>query len=167
LFDAFRKYFGWKKQEVKDDIAIDVSPSLPALGVDIGLPPKAPVLLRPQVPSESYIDNILNKTRNDVKCIDNTERGFMAEKFLVLIDTTGRPEVKDRGLKGGLKNFYFILANDENQARQMVLSTFARAPGVLAQLQNSIKVIPLNKIAPHVNEKSAIWSYIPLRKESK
>ncbi len=164
MFDAFRKYFGWKKQEIEKEC--NNSPEIPDLGVDLGLP-KAPAMTRPQIPSESYIDNILNKTKNDIKYTDNTRSEFMAEKFLVLIDTTGRPEVKDKGLKGGLKNFYFILANDADQARQMVLSTFARAPGVISQLQNSVKVIPLEKIAPHVNEKSAIWSYIPLRKESK
>lgn len=165
MFGAFKKYFGWKKQEVEEQVVTPKDPQLPDLGVDIGLPKKPTVITRPQTPSESYIDNILNKPKDDVKYIDNTERGFMAEKFLVLIDTTGRPEVKDRGLKGGLKNFYFILANDADQAKQMVLSTFARSPGILMQLQNSIKVIPLNKISPHVNEKSAIWSYISLRKD--
>lgn len=140
---------------------------IPELGVDVDVPSKNTILLRSDTPSEAYIDNILNKQKNDVKYINNTERGFMSEKFLVILDTTGRPEVKDRGLKGGLKNFYFILANDEAQARQMVLSTFSRAPSIMAQIQNSIRVIPLDKIAPHVNEKAVVWSYIPLRKESK
>jgi hypothetical protein len=48
-----------------------------------------------------------------------------------------------------------------------VLSTFARTPHIVQQIQYSLSVTPLGRIAPHVNEQTPVWSYIPLRKGSK
>jgi len=164
LFDSFKKFLGWKKPKEEETLP---EPEIPDLGVDIGLPKKAQAIPLPVIADDSYTNNLLNKSKNSIKYTNNTERGLMAEKFLVVLDTSNRPEVTDRGLKGGLKNFYFIAAANPDQAKQIVLSTFARTPHIVQQIQYSLTVTPLSRIAPHVNEQTPVWSYIPLRKGSK
>ena len=127
MFDAFRKFIGWKKQEEVEKVPSPVQ-DIPELGVDLGLPKKPKPIPVPTVPDDAYTNILLNKPKNSIKYKDNTERGFMAEKLLVVLGTSNRTEVTDRGLKGGLKNFYFVAAANPDQAKQIVLSTFARAP---------------------------------------
>jgi hypothetical protein len=99
----------------------------------------------------------------NVKTLYNNQQGVipMAERYLVVLDTTNRPEVKDRGLQGGLKNFYFVFATTADQAREIVLRSFARSPAILNQIQYSLTVTPISKIIPLMNEKNFFWSYIP------
>lgn len=79
--------------------------------------------------------------------------------YLVVLDTQNRPEVKDRGLQGGLKNFYLVRATTERQAQEKVLATF-RNPHVISQIQYSIKATPLKKIVDTI-EDGMLWSYVP------
>ena len=137
---------------------------LPDLGIDLGN--SAPVPLPSHVPTidTSYTNILLNKQENTVKYNNTTERRYMSEKYLVVLDTSNRPEVTDRGLKGGLKNFYMVFAATADQAREIVIRTFARNPDIMKQIQYSLSVTPLGKVIPHVSEQTPIWSYIPLRK---
>lgn len=91
----------------------------------------------------------------------------MGERYLVVLDTTNRPEVKDRGLQGGLKNFYFVYATTKDQAREIVLRSFARSPQILHQIQYSLTVTPLSSIIPLMNEQNYFWSYIPINRGQK
>jgi hypothetical protein len=88
----------------------------------------------------------------------------MAERFLVVLDTTNRPEVTDRGLQGGLKNIYFVYAQTVEDARNLVATTFRHRPDILDQIKWSMTATPLSRIAPHITEQNPAWSYIPFQK---
>jgi hypothetical protein len=88
----------------------------------------------------------------------------MAERFLVVLDTTNRPEVTDRALQGGLKNIYFVYAQTMEDARNLVATTFRHRPDILDQIKWSMTATPLSRIAPHITEQNPAWSYIPFQK---
>lgn len=83
----------------------------------------------------------------------------MAEIFLVVIDTNGRPEAKN--FQPGIQNFYFIHANDENEAKNIVLSTFRSRPHLVAQLQFAVKATRLTSVIKTVGQGSNFWTYVP------
>jgi hypothetical protein len=83
----------------------------------------------------------------------------MAEIFLVVIDTTGRVEAKN--FQPGIQNFYFIYANDEQTAKQIVLYTFRQRPGMMDQLSNATKATRLSSIVKTVGQGSNFWTYVP------
>ena len=161
MFNAIKRFIGWKKhiEEVEPPKHV-----IPDLGVSVSGPTVTPIARPPTMVDSTYVNNILKNSNNSVQYNQHQERGFMAEKYLVVLDTTNRPEVTDRGLKGGLKNFYFIAATNPDQAKQIVLSTFAKNPAIMQQIQYSLSVTPLGRISPHINENTPIWSYVPIRK---
>lgn len=106
--------------------------------------------------------NIDIKVLYDIINKGNLKKGVHnMNKYLVVLDTTNRPEVKDRGLSGGLKNFYFVYAEDINQAKIRVLSTFAKAPHIVEQIQYSLTVTPIDDILNTLSSNMPLWSYIP------
>ncbi len=125
----------------------------------VNAPPSGPKPDNPPPPQRPISNEVIQKP------VYNKQEGVlpMAEKYLVVLDTTNRPEVKDRGLQGGLKNFYFVYATTPDQAREIVLRSFARSPQILNQIQYSITVTPLTKIIPLMDEKNFFWSYIPFK----
>lgn len=157
FFSSLKKFFTTEKVE-----AVKEQPSVEHL-VGIRYEKSQP---KPTI----TIDSILSKTpkveENKQKPVYNNEQGEipMGERYLVVLDTTNRPEVKDRGLQGGLKNFYFIYATTKDQAREIVLRSFARSPQILQQIQYSLTVTPLSSIIPIMNEQNYFWSYIPLNR---
>lgn len=94
------------------------------------------------------------------------ENDYM-RKYLVVLDTTNRPEVKDKGLAGGLKNFYFVFAQDINEAKVKVLSTFARTPHIVEQIQYSLSVTPIEDILNVLGPELQLWSYIPFSRSQR
>lgn len=160
FFGSLKNFFTTKEKEVVQEItSIDT-----IVGVKIGNPQTKPIVT---------IQSITQEPKKDVvekpKPAYNNEQGVshMAERYLVVLDTTNRPEVKDRGLQGGLKNFYFVYATQPDQAREIVLRSFARTPQVLHQIQYSLTVTPMSKIIPLMNEQNYFWSYIPLNKSQR
>lgn len=118
-----------------------------------------------KIQEESIKETELPKSKNIKEEIKkNINRGDEMAKYLVVLDTANRPEVKDRGLQGGLKNFYFVNAATETQAKEFVMSTFAHNPTALSQLQYSFTVTDLKKIVNNVNQQMPIWSYIPIQR---
>jgi hypothetical protein len=87
----------------------------------------------------------------------------MAEIFLVVIDTTGRMESKN--FQPGIQNFYFIYANDEQTAKQIVLYTFRQRPGMMDQLSNATKATRLSSICKTVGQGANFWTYIPFGRQ--
>lgn len=160
FFGSLKNFFTTKEKEVvQETTSIDT-----IVGVKVGTSPAKPVVT---------IQSITQEPKKDVvekpKPVYNNEQGVlpMAERYLVVLDTTNRPEVKDRGLQGGLKNFYFVYATQPDQAREMVLRSFARSPEILHQIQYSLTVTPMSKIIPLMNEQNYFWSYIPLNKSQR
>lgn len=158
LFNLFKKYFSSKNEKKPDKVDTNSIDSL------IGISYKHPVK-EPTITLKSISDNKKEEIDKQ-KLLYNKKQGeeYMGEKYLVVLDTTNRPEVKDRGLQGGLKNFYFIYATTPDQAREIVLRSFARTPQILNQIQYSITITPLTKIVPLMDENNYFWSYIPLNK---
>lgn len=157
LLDSVKKFFTTKQETPKQPEPQSVE-SL--IGVRFGAPQAKPVVT---------IQNIVKLPVETNKIIEkpvynNNQGESMGEKYLVVLDTSNRPEVKDRGLQGGLKNFYFVYATTVDQAREYVLRSFARTPNILSQIQYSLTVTPLSRIAPHINEQNPFWSYIPFNK---
>lgn len=112
----------------------------------------------------NYLNDKISENERifEVQKKDDTElKGEYMNKYLVVLDTTNRPEVVDRGLAGGLKNFYFVFASDPNKAREIVLSTFARHPHIVQQIQYSLKVTNINDILNILGQELPLWSYIP------
>jgi hypothetical protein len=158
VFGSLKKFFSVKpkkQEESIDDTSID---SL------IGIRHNKPVS-DPPLTMKSIVET-KKEISNKEKPVYNNEQGVlsMSERYLVVLDTTNRPEVKDRGLQGGLKNFYFVYAVTPDQAREIVLRSFARTPAVLNQIQYSLTVTPLKSIIPLMDERNYFWSYIPLNK---
>jgi hypothetical protein len=83
----------------------------------------------------------------------------MAEIYLVVIDTTGRVEAKN--FPPAIQNFYFIFAQDEEQAKGIVLHTFRSRPALVAQLQYSVKATKLAAITRGIGPGSNFWTYVP------
>jgi hypothetical protein len=158
LLGSFKKFFTPKQEAPKQPEPQSVEN---LIGVRFGAPQAKPVvtiqnMATPPVETNKIIEKPVYNNIN--------QGDFMGEKYLVVLDTTNRPEVKDRGLQGGLKNFYFVCATTPDQAREYVLRTFARSPQILQQVQYSLTVTPLSRIAPHINEQNPFWSYIPFNK---
>lgn len=101
------------------------------------------------------------KNKNEEIIYQNKKEYSFMEVYLVVLDTKNRPEVKDHGLKGGLKNFYFVYAKSQIEAIEKVLSTFARFPHIVEQIQYSLKATPMKNILNTIGEKLPLWSYIP------
>jgi hypothetical protein len=118
-----------------------------------------------RIPEEQEEDDLENLA-DRVKDIMQEVRigGDNMPVYLATLDTTNRPEVKDRGLQGGLKNFYFVRAASAEKAREMVLGTFAHRPQILGQIQYSVTITELKKIVDVVTNQYPMWSYVPIRK---
>lgn len=110
---------------------------------------KIPQQIKKQVVKTKKHD-IIQTTQKDIN---------MAEIFLVVIDTTGRVEAKN--FQPGVQNFYFIYANDEDNAKQIVLSTFRKKPHIVSQLQFAVKATRLSSIIKTVGQGSNFWTYVP------
>ena len=157
FFGALGKLFSPKEETVESN-----QPSVESLvGIRFDKPSPPPV-----VTLQSIVKSPENINNDKPKTVYNKEQGElpMAERYLVVLDTTNRPEVVDRGLQGGLKNFYFVYATTADQAREMVLRSFARSPHILQQIQYSLSVTPVSKIIPLMNEQNYFWSYIPINR---
>ena len=152
IFDFFKVLFTGKQKE-----PVEVQPE-PIEPVDTGtleatlqdIPMQPPVVVPKKPPVKNKKAAIMDTTPKEPT---------MAEIFFVVIDTTGRVEAK--AFKPGLQNVYFIFANDEENAKQIVLSTFRRRPDLMSQLQFSIKATRLSAIVKTVRPGANFWTYIP------
>lgn len=149
-----KKIFSFFKKEQKKDFSLDIGITK-ALTVH-------------QQPNNDY-NNINIKVLLDIINKENIvqKRIHYMRKYLVVLDTTNRPEVKDRGLAGGLKNFYFVYAEDVNQAKVRVLATFARMPHIVEQIQYSLSVTPIDDILNTLSPNLPLWSYIPFSRSQR
>ena len=157
FFSSLKKFFMSEKVEaVKEQPSVE---HLVGIRYDKPLPP-------PTVTLQSILETKEKTEEDKQKTVYNKSQGElpMGERYLVVLDTTNRPEVKDRGLQGGLKNFYFVYATTKDQAREIVLRSFARSPQILQQIQYSFTVTPLSSIVPLMNEQNYFWSYIPINR---
>jgi hypothetical protein len=125
-------------------------------------------------PKQTYnIDEVIEqkpKLNNQIKLKENIiskpsiihkhKEQAMAEIFLVVIDTTGRVEAKN--FQPGIQNFYFVYAENEQNAKDIVLSTFIKRPGLVGQLQYSTKATPLSIIIKNIGKGSNFWTYVPM-----
>lgn len=84
----------------------------------------------------------------------------MSNRYLVVIDTTGRSNAK--AFSKGIQNFYFVYAADGETARQMVLASFRSRPELLAQLVPCVKATPIDQILRLLNDRENSWSYVPM-----
>jgi len=84
----------------------------------------------------------------------------MSKKFLVIIDTTNRPSAK--GFSKGIQNIYFVYANDDIMAKNMVLQTFRARPELLRQLEPCVRATNVDDILKHLSQRENSWSYIPI-----
>lgn len=84
----------------------------------------------------------------------------MSNRYLVVIDTTGRQNAK--AFSKGIQNFYFVYAADGETARQMVLASFRSRPELLAQLVPCVKATPIDQILRLLNDRENSWSYVPM-----
>ena len=158
MFGSLKKFFSAKPKKTEE--SVDTTDIDALIGIRHNQPVTNPTL------TLKAIENNKKEVSNKEKPVYNNEQGVlsMSERYLVVLDTTNRPEVKDRGLQGGLKNFYFIFATTPDQAREIVLRSFARTPQILNQIQYSLTVTPLKSIIPLMDERNYFWSYIPLNK---
>jgi hypothetical protein len=83
----------------------------------------------------------------------------MSEIFLVVIDTTGRPEAK--GMTKGIQNFYFVYAADESAAKNLVFYTFRNNRAFMAQIETSVRATKLSAIVGGMNQQFNFWSFVP------
>ena len=115
-----------------------------------------------------YIPKV-NKEHKKVKekVIINKEQPIkethMAEVFLVVVDTTNRPEAKN--FAQGIQNFYFVYANDEELAKGIVLHTFRSRPELVSQLQYCVKATRLSAIVKGLGPGSNFWTYVPFGRQ--
>ncbi len=127
--------------------------------------------------NDSTIQNTSPKDNYEIKEQKQTIRNPKMENeflknlrhvYLVTLDTTNRMEAKQIFRREGIQNFYFVYSkannpNDEmNQAKQIVLSTFARKPAVVRAAQNSLKATPLLSIISNLSEARNFWTYVPM-----
>lgn len=84
---------------------------------------------------------------------------IMSEIYLVVIDTTGRPEAK--GMTKGIQNFYFVYAADETQAKNLVFYTFRNNRSFMAQIETSVRATKLSAIVGGMNQQFNFWSFVP------
>jgi len=152
IFDFFKVLF--KKDAQKTQQQNQVVDNEP---IEINEAYKPPV----QKPSSIQQKKIINKPKVKSDIINETslKEINMAEIFLVTIDTTGRPEAK--GFVGGLQDFYFVFAQSDTDAKNIVLSTFRSRPGMMDQLQNATKATRLGAILKMLGPGSNFWTYIP------
>ena len=99
---------------------------------------------------------------------------FNMQIYLVTIDSTRSPRsvnesyqdgssnVRNFTLSQGIQNFYFIMAPNENSAKNMVLNTFRAKPKVQADVARCIAVTPLKAITNLLTQRQNTWSYIPI-----
>jgi hypothetical protein len=158
FFSSLGKFFS-SKEEKK---VVNQQPSVEHLvGVRFDKPATPPIVtLQSITKSPEKTDNGKPKT------VYNKEQGelSMGERYLVVLDTTNRPEVKDRGLQGGLKNFYIVCAQNADDAKTLAASSFRHRPDILHQIQWCFTATPLSSITKIIDDKHNFWSYIPLRK---
>ena len=88
----------------------------------------------------------------------------MAEIFLVVLDASGRTNFK--ALTQQFQNFYFVFANDEAKAKEMVLYSFMRSQRrpsdqLINEIQAALKATRLSAMLRNMNEKNNFWTYIP------
>jgi len=157
FFGRLGKFFSSKKEEV-----VKPQPSVEHLvGIRFGKPSPPPI-----VTLQSITKSPEKSKEDKPKEVYNKEQGVshMGEKFLVVLDTTNRPEVKDRGLQGGLKNFYIVCAQNADDAKTIVASSFRHRPDILHQIQWCFTATPISRILNVIDDKHNFWSYVPLRK---
>jgi len=152
IFDFFKVLFTGKQPqpvEQKPEAVVPVDTgTLEATLHDIPMQP--PVIAAKKTPVKNKKAAIIDTTQKEQT---------MPEIFFVAIDTTGRVEAK--AFKPGLQNVYFIYANDEDNAKQIVLSTFRKRPDLMSQLQFSVKATRLSAIVKTVRPGANFWTYIP------
>lgn len=156
MFGAIRRFFS--KNGSKDPP--ETKPKL-RLAVDL-LEDDDTIKITVQDEDDETLEGIAERAQQHIQEVRNG--GDNMPVYLATLDTTNRPEVKDRGLQGGLKNFYLVRAASSEKAREMVLGTFAHRPAILNQIQYSISITELKRIVDVVTSQYPMWSYIPMRR---
>lgn len=118
--------------------------------------PKVPVVV--PTPQKN-----IKKVVKEVIIEEQKELDMVAEIFLVVIDTNGRPECSN--FSPGIQNFYFIHALDETQATTIVLETFKQRPALRAQLQYATRATRLSSIVRSVGPGHNFWTYVPIGRQ--
>lgn len=110
----------------------------------------------------------LNKPKNHaiIEEVKQQKEQTMPGIYLVVLDATGRTNFK--ALTQQLHNFYFIYANDETSAKDIVISTFHNRGRASTQLMNElyacIKATELNIVLRNMSPQHNFWTYVQMGK---
>lgn len=157
-----------KEESKKDDIVPGLSEGKVKNSGNNPVPnkPKPNIPPRPQPPLNINVKEnkeYIIKKQNLPDIIEKDKELNMAELYLVVIDTNGRPEAVN--MHPGIQNFYIIYANDEDHAKGIVLQTFASRPKIVAQLQYATRATKLSLITKNIGQGSNFWTYVPFGRQ--
>jgi hypothetical protein len=164
IFDFFKILFTSKKPEpippqeeelLGSVVAMPLTESpIKNAGVNpLPTKPKPNIKPLPQSPQKDVIINVQPIKEHE-----------MSDIFLVVLDASGRTNFK--ALTQNIQNFYFVHAQDETKAKEMVLYSFMRSQRrppdqLINEIQAALKATRLSAILRNMNEQNNFWTYVP------